>query len=223
MTKKNKLLRIYKILDEYYGDLKWWPADGPFEVIVGAILTQNTNWRNVERAIDNLRLGNLLSPERLRRAKDKRIEELIKPCGYYRVKTRRLKTFLDFFFDEYEASFEAMFSADWGELRKKLLMVKGIGEETADSILLYAGQKPVFVVDQYTKRLCSRHGLIDGNATYGEVQRFFMERLPADAALYNQYHALLVNAAKDFCKKTPRCSSCPLGKMAGRPKEDWTS
>jgi endonuclease-3 related protein len=214
MSKKRKILRIYKILDDYYGDLKWWPANGPFEVIVGAILTQNTNWRNVQRAVDNLRLENLLIPERLRRAEDKLIESLIKPCGYYRVKTRRLRKFLDFFFDEYESSIEGMFSGDWGELRKKLLKVNGIGEETADSILLYAGQKPVFVVDQYTKRICSRHGLIDERAAYGEVQRLFMERLPAEAALYNQCHALLVNAAKDFCKKEPRCSLCPLGNLA---------
>jgi len=216
MKAKRHLLRIYGTLDRYYGDLKWWPAEEPFEVIVGAILTQNTNWKNVEKAISNLRKEKILVPEKLYRVGDTRLENLIRPSGYYRVKAKRLKTFLDFFFNEYKGQVERMFSADWRKLRAKLLKVKGIGEETADSILLYAGHKPVFVVDQYTKRIFARHALIDGNEKYEYIQHFIMDRLPADVSLYNQYHALIVNTGKQFCKKDPLCTECPLRRMLKR-------
>jgi len=204
---------MYRVLEDHFGDLRWWPAETPFEVIVGAILTQNTNWKNVERAIQNLRGERYLVPEKLYRAKIERVEAMIKPSGYYRVKAGRLKKFLEFLFDEYDGCVEGMFREDWRTLRKKLLTINGIGEETADSILLYGGHKPVFVIDQYTRRIFSRHGLVDGKAGYEHIQRYIMERLPFDVSLYNQYHALLVNTGKQFCKKEPRCTPCPLGRM----------
>jgi endonuclease-3 related protein len=213
MSSKKNLLAIYDALERHFGDLNWWPAEAPFEVIVGAILTQNTNWKNVEAAIQNLKKERCLVPEKLYRARVERIAALIRPSGYYRVKARRLKKFLEFLFDEYRGYVESMFGEDWRTLRKKLLTIHGIGEETADSILLYAGHKPVFVVDQYTRRIFTRHGLIDGKENYAEIQRFIMDRLPVDVTLYNQYHALLVNTGKQFCKKEPRCTPCPLGRM----------
>lgn len=213
MSSKKKVLAIYRLLDGHFGDLQWWPAEGPFEVIVGAILTQNTSWTNVEKAIQNLKREKCLVPENLYRARKERIEALIKPSGYYRVKTRRLKKWLEFLFDEYDGCVADMFREDWRTLRKKLLRVNGIGEETADSILLYAGRKPVFVIDQYTRRIFSRHGLINGMVGYEEIQRFITDRLPVDVPLYNQYHALLVNTGKQFCKKDPLCMTCPLGRM----------
>lgn len=216
MNSKRKVLTIYRILEDHYGNLNWWPAKGPFEVIVGAILTQNTNWKNVEKAVGNLRKEGCLTPERVRMAGVGKIEKLVRSAGYYRVKARRIMKFVDFLFREYGGSVEKMFREDWQELRKKLLRINGIGEETADSILLYAGKKPVFVVDQYTRRICERHGLIDGKASYGDIQSFFMGRLPADEALYNQYHALIVQTGKEFCRKEPRCAECPLGEMAGK-------
>jgi endonuclease-3 related protein len=213
MNSKKNLLAIYGALERHFGDLNWWPAEAPFEVIVGAILTQNTNWKNVEAAIQNLKKERCLVPEKLYRARVGRIAALIRPSGYYRVKARRLKKFLEFLFDEYGGYVESMFEEEWRTLRKKLLTIHGIGEETADSILLYAGNKPVFVVDQYTRRIFTRHGLIDGKENYDEIQRFIMDRLPVDVTLYNQYHALLVNTGKQFCKKEPRCTPCPLGRM----------
>jgi endonuclease-3 related protein len=213
MSSKKNLLAIYDALERHFGDLNWWPAEAPFEVIVGAILTQNTNWKNVEAAIQNLKKERCLVPEKLYRARVERIAALIRSSGYYRVKARRLKKFLEFLFDEYRGYVESMFGEDWRTLRKKLLTIHGIGEETADSILLYAGHKPVFVVDQYTRRIFTRHGLIDGKENYAEIQRFIMDRLPVDVTLYNQYHALLVNTGKQFCKKEPKCTPCPLGRM----------
>ncbi len=206
-----RLLReMYDRLDRRFGDLSWWPAKTPFEVIVGAILTQNTNWRNVERAIANLKNENLLTEQGLLAVEEGRLAELLRPSGYYRVKAKRLKAFLHFLFAEYRGDLGKMFAEDPRDLRLKLLGVKGIGEETADSILLYAGGMPVFVVDAYTRRIVSRHGIVNGDASYAEVQRLFMDNLPAEAPLYNQYHALLVQAGKLFCQKEPLCGDCPL-------------
>lgn len=203
-------------MNSHYGNLRWWPADSPFEVAVGAILTQNTTWRSVERAISNLKSQNLLDPKKLSTIPDDILAGLIRPSGYYRVKTRRLKSFLAFLNDEFHGSLERLFSEDPWPLRKKLLSVRGIGEETADSILLYAGQKPVFVVDAYTRRILERHGIISGHPSYADIQKLFMDRLPRSAPLFNQYHALLVNTGKQFClKKKPLCSQCPLAATGG--------
>jgi endonuclease-3 related protein len=206
----NRLLSIYEILNDYFGDLNWWPGETPFEIAVGAILTQNTNWINVEKAIKNLKSANLLSPGRLLKEKDDTVSGLIRPSGYYNVKTRRLKAFLGFLTSEYGGVIARMFEEELPALREKLLRVKGIGEETADSILLYGGGKPVFVVDAYTRRILARHGIIDDDYSYGDIQDLFMTHLAPDVTLYNQYHALLVNTGKQFCRPEPRCKECPL-------------
>jgi len=200
----------YRILDDHFGNLHWWPGDSPLEVIVGAILTQNTAWKNVEKAIAALRRHALLSVAALVEIPECELAGLIRPSGYYNVKARRLKAFFIFLRDEFRGSLDVMFSEDVPMLRQKLLGIKGIGAETADSILLYAGGKPVFVVDAYTRRILSRHGIVATRSSYGEIQRLFMDRLPADAALFNQYHALIVYTGKNYCRKQPRCQECPL-------------
>lgn len=207
------LQNMYEVLEEHFGNLYWWPGETPFEIAVGAILTQNTNWKNVERAIGQLKSQGILSPEALLKANDDRVAELIRPSGYYNVKTKRLKAFLYFLEREYAGSMDRMFEADLRTLRKKLLRIYGIGEETADSILLYAGNKPIFVVDGYTRRILERHGLIDKDWSYGQIQELYMSHLPESTNLYNQYHALLVMTGKHFCKKTPLCIDCPLQNM----------
>ena len=205
------LQKIYEILNGYFGNLRWWPGDSPFEVIVGAILTQNTAWKNVEAALDQLKARDLLHPERLLHIADTHLADLIRPAGYYRVKTKRLKAFLNFLNQEYQDNLDALFAEDLWILRNKLLSVHGIGEETADSILLYGGGKPVFVIDAYTRRILQRHGIIADNARYADIQALFMTSMPPSAPLFNQYHALLVNTGKQFCrKKNPKCNLCPL-------------
>lgn len=204
------LMLIYDRLNEHFGNCNWWPAVTPLEVVFGAILTQNTNWKNVEKALDNLRAHGLIDTERLLRESDDTVALLIRPSGYYNVKTKRLKAFLRFLHDEFDTSLDAMFDRDLWTVRAALLNVPGIGEETADSILLYAGGKAVFVVDAYTKRILIRTGMIDNSWGYRDIQRLFMDNLPHDTALFNQYHALLVYTGKDYCRKKPRCEPCPL-------------
>ncbi|MBP1751944.1 MAG: endonuclease [Geobacteraceae bacterium] len=210
---EKRLLAIFDMLLHQYGPLSWWPADTPFEVCVGAILTQNTNWGNVEKAIEKLKEENLLSPKALQEVPIGRLAEFIRPAGYFNVKSGRLKDFIDWLFREYDGSLERLFSEEWGQLRGKLLNVRGIGPETADSILLYAGQKPSFVVDAYTKRFLSRLGLLREYSPYEEVRALFMENLPADVQLFNEYHALIVQHCKEFCRKKPLCGQCPLHRI----------
>jgi len=207
------LLTVYETLDRHFGNLYWWPGETHFEIIVGAILTQNTSWENVKIAIDELKLRGLLDLEKLIEIEDNTLAELIKSSGYYNIKTRRLKAFLHFLCQGYNGDLEKMFEENLWNLREKLLSVKGIGEETADSILLYAGNKPIFVVDQYTRRILQRHNIIGSNSSYGEIQKLFMANLPNSERLFNQYHALFVNTGKHFCRKTPRCEGCPLEKI----------
>jgi endonuclease-3 related protein len=210
------LLDAYNILNDTFGDLHWWPGDSPLEIIVGAILTQNTTWRNVERAIAAIKEREFLNISFFIETDDQTLADLIRPSGYYNVKTKRLKAFFRFLMEKYNGSLEEMFNRDQPMLRAQLLKVNGIGEETADSILLYAGEKPVFVVDAYTKRILNRHGLIEEKATYGEIQRLFMKHLPHEVPLYNQYHALIVQTGKEYCKKTPLCHACPLRRLDGQ-------
>ncbi len=209
--KRASLLNIYETLHDRFGDLHWWPGDSAFEVIVGAILTQNTAWKNVAVAIGRLKAEDLLHPARLLQLADKRLADLIRPAGYFRIKTKRLKAFLNFLNQDYQDDLKVLFAEDLWILRKKMLLVHGIGEETADSILLYAGGKPVFVVDAYTRRIMQRHHIISDKARYEDIQTLFMAGLPRSAPLYNQYHALLVNTGKQFCRKqNPKCEICPL-------------
>ena len=204
------LLRIYNLLYSSFGPRRWWPADTPFEVIIGAILTQNTAWTNVVRAINNLKENKLLTPKKLHEVNKSKLAMLIRPAGYFNIKSSRIKHFMNFLFSEYGGSLKKMFKENTCRLREKLLSVKGIGPETADSILLYAGERAVFVVDAYTKRIFSRHGILNGNMDYNEVQAYFMARLPEDARLYNEFHALIVQTGKEFCRPKPICHKCPI-------------
>ena len=207
---KRIVKEVYKTLYQAFGPRGWWPGETPFEVVIGAILTQNTSWKNVERAIDRLRAKNLLHPANLYKIKDEELAQLIKPSGYYHIKTGRIKNFIVFLHREYGSDLNKMFREEMMFLRKKLLSIKGIGPETADSILLYAGEKPTFVVDTYTKRIFSRHGWISNQNSYEDIRDFFMGNLNIDVKLFNEYHALLVYLGKEFCKKEPRCKECPL-------------
>src|SRR5512147_2396983 len=208
---RQKLMAVYRTLYEAYGPQHWWPAETPFEVMVGAVLTQNTAWSNVEKAIASLKRERLMTPAGLNRTPGRRLAALIRPSGYYNIKARRLKNLAGFIRDRYSGSLRRMLSSDPEELRNGLLQVNGIGPETADSILLYAANVPSFVVDAYTKRVFSRHGLIPPEADYYAVQKTFKDSLPADASLYNEFHALIVAVSKQYCrKKTPLCTSCPL-------------
>ncbi len=202
------LLEIYRRLLDYYGPQGWWPADTPFEVIVGAILTQNTAWRNVEKAIANLKAEGLLDPEKILETPDERLWELIRPAGFYRQKGERLKRMCQKILDF--GGVERFLSLPLEELRNVLLSVKGVGPETADAIILYAAEKPVFVVDRYTHRLLTRLGLWTGKYDYAAIQRFFMEHIPKDIELYKEFHALIDVHCKTRCKKKPLCAACPL-------------
>lgn len=204
------LMQIYKKLYGAYGPRDWWPGETSFEVMVGAILTQNTSWRNVEKAIQKLKEKGVLNPKGIHRLRKSELAPLIKSSGYYRIKGDRLKSFVDFLFEEYNGNIKRMGKERLGEVREKLLGVNGIGPETADSILLYGLKKPIFVVDAYTKRILSRHGVISEKASYDEVQKLFMEHLPLDEKLFNEYHALLVYLGKTMCKKIPKCELCPI-------------
>ena len=214
MSGKNigkRLKSIYTALFKAFGPQHWWPGDTPFEMMVGAVLTQNTAWSNVEKAIANLKQERLLTPQRLKDVPPGKLASLIRPSGYYNIKAKRLSHLLAFIMNHHHGNLKKMLAGEPGELRKKLLQVNGIGPETADSIILYAAEKPVFVVDAYTRRIFSRHGLVLESAGYHEVQQIFMQHLPQDVRLYNEYHALIVRLGKDYCKKSkPRCAECPL-------------
>lgn len=212
------LMNIYRKLYQAYGPRDWWPAETSFEVMVGAILTQNTSWRNVEKAIQKLKWKGVLNPEGIHDLKKSQLASLIKSSGYFRIKADRLKAFVNFLFEEFDGDLKRMGRERLGELREKLLGVKGIGPETADSILLYGLKKSIFVVDAYTKRILSRHKMILENTAYEEVQKLFMEHLPLDEKLFNEYHALLVHLGKTVCKKIPRCDICPIKSIAHKIK-----
>jgi endonuclease-3 related protein len=201
---------VYQRLRGRFGHARWWPGDTPFEVCVGAILVQNTAWANVERALDGLRRRRLLSFRALHRLPASRLAPLVRSSGTFRVKARRLRAFLDFLAAEYGGRVAAMRAEEPSALRRKLLGVVGIGPETADSIALYAAGHAVFVVDAYTRRVFTRLGLLRGDETYAEVQRFFEDHLPRDAGLFNDYHAQIVRLAKEVCRPRPRCPECPL-------------
>ncbi len=208
---KNKVVNIYKKLYSAFGPQNWWPADTPFEVTIGAILTQNTSWQNVEKAIANLKERKALNFSKMLDMKESVLSRLIRPAGYYNIKSRRIKNFLKFIMLRYKGELKNMARTDTRTLRSELLSVNGIGPETADSILLYAFNRPVFVVDSYTRRISSRHKMTGESDEYSRVQKFFTKHLPEDTGLFNEYHALLVKLAKEYCKKTRTdCPRCPL-------------
>jgi len=202
---------IYRRLYDFFGPQRWWPGETPFEIAVGAILTQNTNWGNVEKAIQNLKNHQALAPQTIHTMSLQTLAGLIRPAGYFNVKAGRLKAFIGFLMNEYHGSMKKMGENDPDTLRPQLLNIHGIGPETADSILLYAFEKPVFVIDAYTKRVLSRHGLKEYERPYEEFQMFFHNSLKRDTTLYNEYHALFVKVGKIYCKKQkPICKKCPL-------------
>jgi endonuclease III related protein len=239
---KAPLLRVYHRLRDRYGPAGWWPGESPFEVCVGAILVQNTAWANVERTLQRLRARSLLSFDALDRIPASRLAPLLRSSGTFHVKARRLRAFLDFLGAGYGGRVEGMRGERTSVLRRKLLAVPGIGPETADSIALYAAGKPLLVVGAYTRRVLSRLGLLRGDRAararrtslrpppdrpsgrregYEQVQRYLMDRLPRDAALYNDYHAQLVRLGKDHCRPRPHCAGCPLDDLC--PKRGLSS
>lgn len=209
----NKLLEIYRRLYHAFGPQHWWPGESPFEIAVGAILTQNTNWANVERAIENLKKENVLSARSIHEIKTDGLASLIKPAGYFNIKSKRLKAFIHFLMNEYQGSMKRMGNKEMDTLRTELLNIHGIGYETADSILLYALDKPVFVIDAYTKRILSRHNIIRYDESYERIQDLFHTNLKRDAELFNEYHALFVRLGKTYCRKKPMCDGCPIEGM----------
>jgi len=196
-----------------YGPQHWWPAQEPFEVIVGAILTQSAAWRNVEKAIANLKAAGALSPEALRRLSLSEVAALIYSCGYYNAKALKLKSLAAWVGKYYDDNLNKLFIGNTDHLRQQLLSIHGIGQETADSIILYAAHQPVFVIDAYTRRIINRIGLVPDSNSYIAYQALFMDNLPTDTGLFNEYHALLVCLAKDICRNRPLCQQCCLNSI----------
>ncbi|MDD5064013.1 MAG: endonuclease III domain-containing protein [Phycisphaerae bacterium] len=216
-----QLTEIYQLLLDRFGPQRWWPGETAFEIITGAILTQNTNWANVEKAIANLKSANLLTAEKLYHLDVSKLAELIRPAGYYNIKAKRLKNFLTWLFQNYDGRLENLENLDTGRLRAELLAVKGIGPETADSILLYAFGRLSFVVDAYTARVAVRHGLIEPDADYEQLRDLFQSNLPQEPQLFNEYHALLVRIGKEFCRPSAKCPRCPLEKLSHNPGDEY--
>ena len=207
----NTLTDVYRRLLDAYGPQQWWPAESRFEIMVGAVLTQNTSWNNVESAIENLRDVDALSIGAIHQMSDEELAETIRPAGYYRLKARRLKNLVTMVVQQHDGSLDSLFGQATDDLREQLLRVNGIGPETADSIALYAAEKPTFVVDAYTARVFKRHGWLEPEAGYYEIQQRFHDDLPRDdVPLFQEYHALIVQVGKRFCKPQPMCDECPL-------------
>ncbi len=214
-NRRAPLREVYRALHAAFGPQHWWPARSRFEMMTGAILTQNTAWTNVEKAIVNLRRARLLSPRAMAEAEERALAELIRPAGYFNLKASRLQHFARWLMSEHGGNIDRMFDGNPADVRHRLLAVHGIGKETADSMLLYAGQKPVFVVDAYTRRFMVRHGWLEERASYDEVATVFTQGLADEpdankTALYNEYHALIVELAKRHCRTKPDCATCPL-------------
>jgi len=210
---KRTLMAMLRRMEKRYGRTGWWPGDTPFEIAAGAILTQNTAWTNVEKAIANLKRDSLLRPETIANSPDTKLQEALRPSGYFRVKTKRLRAFCAHLVEHYGGSVERMAERPTAELRRELLGIHGIGPETADDILLYACDKPVFVVDAYTRRILSRHGHCQHGISYGRLRALFQDNLPADIDLWKEFHALIVYTGKDYCRANPLCEGCPLQPM----------
>jgi endonuclease III related protein len=211
------LMDYYAALYAKFGHRNWWPADSPFEVCVGAILTQNTAWKNVAKAISSLKQASALDPFVIYRMPVEELPQLIRPAGYYNVKAVRLRNFISLIVEKHGGDLSSLFSVPLESLREELLSINGIGKETADSIILYAAGKPIFVVDAYTKRVLERHKIIAEKADYDSIQRLFHAQLPRDVALFNDFHAQIVAVGHNYCKKQPLCEICPLREFLPGP------
>ena len=209
------MMGMFTELLNHFGPQHWWPGETELEVIVGAVLTQNTNWTNVEKAILNLKEKGLLSLHQLDALSVSELAQLIRPSGYFNIKAKRLKNLIDLLSERYHLDLSRLLDEETDTLRKELLSVNGIGPETADTILLYASHRPVFVVDAYTHRIMRRHGMTDEQTDYHELQSLFMDHLPDDPSLFNEFHALIVKTGKEYCRRKPLCHLCPL--------QDWGS
>lgn len=208
---QNSLKNIYDILYKSFGPQNWWPGDGVEEIIIGAILTQNTSWKNVEKAIVKLKTAGCLSFERINQLSHEELAILIKPAGYFNVKSKRLKNFTKWLYDNFDGELSALENLRTDQLRQELLEINGVGMETADSILLYAFERPIFVVDAYTCRVLVRHNLLDAQSCdYQQVQDYLQYNLDEDVKLFNEFHALFVQVGKQFCKPRAKCEKCPL-------------
>jgi endonuclease-3 related protein len=207
---KPKFYKAYDALFAHYGEQRWWPAESRLEMMLGAILTQNTSWTNVEKALFNLRKADALKFQPLENSSREDIAESIRPAGFFNQKSSTIKGMINIIRDHFDGSLNKLFELEISELRTELLSWKGFGKETADCIILYAAKKPVFVVDAYTKRICMRHGWIDEKETYDDIAHLFTDNLPEDIQLFNEYHALIVQVCKDHCRTKPKCEGCPL-------------
>jgi endonuclease III related protein len=210
---RSLLLSFYKEMHARFGHRNWWSGESPLEVCVGAVLTQNTAWRNVVKAIDNLKAASALDLLRIYEMPHDELAELIRPAGYFNVKARRLGNLVRHIVEKHDGDLDSLFSLPTEKLREDLLSVNGVGKETADSIILYAANQPIFVVDAYTKRVLYGHGLINEKADYDQVQELFHSNLPRDTALYNDFHAQFVAVGHHYCKRKPLCEHCPLAKF----------
>ena len=201
---------MYDAMLDRFGHQGWWPGDGPLEVCIGAILTQNTNWTNVEKALANLRAAHAVSISALHQMDRDALAELIRPAGYYNIKAKRLKNFIACVYESYRDDIEAFLARSVATLQEELMCINGVGRETADSIILYAAEKPTFVIDRYTCRIMARHGLICPEDDYEQVKDLFESYLPEDLDLWKDYHAQIVAVGKQYCRPTPKCAGCPL-------------
>ena len=221
MMNSDRLTDLFSRLMRAYGPQGWWPGDDdPLEVIVGSILTQRCSWRNANRALAALREAGLLSLDGLREGTKERIERTIRPAGFYRSKTATLKAVAAHVAREHDGDIAQLLAAPMGALRNELLSIRGIGEETADAILLYAAGQPSFVIDAYMRRILERLGWSDGDESYAELRTSVMDHLPAEVALFNEYHALIVRHGKDRCRLRPLCAGCPLGGICAFSEEN---
>lgn len=209
---QQRLLEIFNTLLRSFGKRNWWPGETELEIVIGALLTQNTSWKNVEKAIDNLKRHNAMDIRTLYEMDRKTLADIIRPSGYYNIKSGRLKNIINVLYNECSSNITNLNEIDMWDTRKRLLEINGIGKETADSIILYALNKPIFVIDVYTKRFLENHRLYNGKNDYDNLQKFFMKNLPGNTYLFNEFHALIVYLCQNFCKKVPLCSGCPLEK-----------
>jgi endonuclease-3 related protein len=209
-------MEMYHLMLNHFGPQHWWPAADALEMMVGAILTQNTSWNNVEKAIKNLKKRSILNIRALHSISVPELAEEIRPAGYFNIKAARLKNLINFIVERYNGDVSMLLTEKTDILREGLLSIRGVGSETADSILLYAVGRPIFVIDSYTHRILNRHGLADDQASYHELQELFMDNLAEDTGLFNEFHALIVGIGKQYCRRKPLCGKCPLGKWGKR-------